>query len=164
MCRFFKKRDYFFWNCQICASKTAHCGDHFLPPLQRWLCVGDTCRFICQSCPSRRHSFASLSSSTEELLLCLRVDKAFIPQVTHPLGCCCDNVGHVHLLGVRHHRRVDGSRRGVCSHEGTRNLQRPSISHVAVVKLKLKHNCPIFDCSQCGESHPQDSTHTLHHG
>ena len=32
-------------------------------PLLCWLCVGDTCRRICQSCPSGRHSFATLSSS-----------------------------------------------------------------------------------------------------
>ena len=32
-------------------------------PLLWWLCVSDTCRRICQSCPSGRHSFATLSSS-----------------------------------------------------------------------------------------------------
>ena len=58
-------------------------------------------------------------------------------QVTHPLGCCCDNVGHVHLLGVRYHRRVDGSRRGVCSQEEARYLQKAFISHVHIIKLKL---------------------------
>ena len=31
----------------------------------------------------------------------------------HPLGCRRNNIGHVHLLGVWHHRRDDGSRRSV---------------------------------------------------
>ena len=94
-------------------------------PLLWWLCVGDTCRTICQSCPSGRHS-------------------AFVHQVAHRLGCCCDNVGHVHLLGVQHHRRVDGSRRGVCSRKEARYLQRASITHVPVIKLKLRYNCIFF--------------------
>ena len=45
--------------------------------------------------------------------------EATIPQVTYPLGCSGNHVGHVHLLGIWHHRRVDGSRRGVCSNEET---------------------------------------------
>ena len=57
-----------------------------------------------------------------ELLLCLQEDKSVHTQVTHPYGCCCDNVGNVHLLGVGHHRRVDGSRRGICSHKEARYL------------------------------------------
>ena len=79
-----------------------------------------------------------------ELLHCLHVDKSVHTLVTQTLGCCCDNAGHVHLLGVRHHRRVDGSRRGVCSHKEARYLQRASISHVPTIKLKLRYNCTDF--------------------
>ena len=62
----------------------------------------------------------------------------------HPFGCCCDNVGHVHLLGVQHHRRVDGSRRGVCSQKEARYLQRAYISHVPTIKLKLRYQLHRF--------------------
>ena len=84
--------------------------------------------------------------ATEELFLCLHVDKKrSYPQVTHPFGCCRDNIGHVHLLGVGHHRRVDGSRRGVCSDEEARDLRRASVTHVPEVEeLKLRHNCVDF--------------------
>ena len=55
-------------------------------PVLWWLCAGNICRRIYQSCPSRRHSFDTLSSS-----ICrtpsLR-QKTFTPQVTYPLGCC----------------------------------------------------------------------------
>ena len=37
--------------------------------------------------------------------------------------------------------RMYGSRRGVCTHKETCNLQRASVSHVAVVKLKWWHHC-----------------------
>ena len=59
----------------------------------------------------------------------------WIHQVTHQFGCCPNNIWHVHLLGVGHHRRVDGS------NEEARDLQRASVTHVPVVKLKLRHNC-----------------------
>ena len=72
-------------------------------------------------CLSGRHSFATLSGSNcRTPSLSPLYSKAFIPQVTHQLGCCCDNVRHVHLLGVLHHRRVDGSRGGICSHKDAR--------------------------------------------
>ena len=64
-----------------------------------------------------------------------------ILQVTHPFGCCRNNMEHAHLLGVGHRRRVDGSRRGVCSDEEAHDLQRASVTHVPIVELKLRHNC-----------------------
>ena len=40
-----------------------------------------------------------------------------------------------------------------------------SISHVPIIKLRLRYNCiDFFDCSRCGESCPRDSTHILHQG
>ena len=35
---------------------------------------------------------------------------------------------HVHTLGMWHHGRRDGSRRGVCVHKETCNLQRASVA------------------------------------
>ena len=100
--------------------------------------VGDTCRRICPSYPSGRTSFATRSSSnrrTPALSPCRQ--KAFIQQVTHPLGCSGKPRGHVHPLGIWHHRRVYGSRRGVCSNEATRNLQSSSIFHVAASQSEV---------------------------
>ena len=64
---------------------------------------------------------------------------SFLPKITHPFGCSSNHAGHVHLLGVWHHCRIDGFSRGVCSHEEASDQWRASVSHVAVIKLKLWH-------------------------
>ena len=38
------------------------------------------------------------------------------------VGCSSNRVRHVHTLGIWHHGRRDGSRRGVCFHKETCNL------------------------------------------
>ena len=59
-----KRRDLVFDNCQICSSKSTHCGDGFLRfSIALMGSVDDICRRICQSCPSGRHSFATWSRS-----------------------------------------------------------------------------------------------------
>ena len=113
-------------------------------------CVGDTCHRICQSCPSGRHffffaTFSSSSCRTPSLSLCRQ---AFTPQVTYPLGCCCDNAGHVHLLGLLHHRRVDGSRRCFCSHKSTLSaevLHHPSTRNQTEVEVQLHLFSTVLD-------------------
>ena len=73
--------------------------------------------------------------------------------VTHPLGCC-RSTGHVHLLGVGHHPRVDGFRRCLLPSRNTRSAE------------GLRHKCyrsraevgAQFSTLRCDESYPRDST------
>ena len=91
-----------------------------------------------------------LAAATEALLLCLRV------RVTQPFGCSCDHIGHVHLLRVWHHCRKHGSRRGVCSHEETCNLQGASVSMLPHSNGSCGTTASRFDCSRCGASRPRE--------
>ena len=159
MCRHFKRLDFVFENCQMCSSESTQCGDGILRgsiALMALVSVTLSFRttFSCHSCPV----------ATEDLLLCLRVDKRLhTPGHAPILAVPAIAWGHVHLLGIWHHRRVCWLRKR--SHEETRDLQRasdlPRGRNKNEVVAQLRR---LFDCSRCGESRPRDVTHTLHHG
>ena len=78
--------------------------------------------------------------ATEELLLCLHVDKSVRPQVTHPFGRCRHNIGQIHLLGVGHHRRV--ARGSMPSEEG---LRHPCTRNRIEVEAQLHRFSTVLD-------------------
>ena len=87
-------------------------------------------------------------AATEDLLLCLHVDKSVHTQVTHPFGCCRNNTGHVHLLRAGHHRRVDGSRRCLLPRGSTRSaegLRHPCSRIQTEVEAQLRRFSTVLD-------------------
>ena len=95
--------------------------------------------------------------ATEELLLCLLADKSVHTQVTHPLGCCRNNIGPGTIVAWMAPEEVSALTRK------TRNLPRASISlpftrGQTEVEARLRRFSSVLDAS------PRDSTHILHQG
>ena len=75
MCRYFKRRDFVFENCQICSSKTAHCRDGSLRGSMALMVLMAPVS-VTQVVELANHDILPLCPAATEELLFLRVDKS----------------------------------------------------------------------------------------
>ena len=160
VCCHFKRRDFIFENCQICSSKSTHRGDGFSQRLQ-----------CSDGSVSAKLAVEIASLVLPDDILCHFVQQQlknsfFVSmQVTYPLCCCGNNIGHVHLLGelgtiaawmAPEEVYASTRKHAICS-----GLRHPCTRSQTEVDAQT---ASIFDCSRCGESRPRDSTDILHQG
>ena len=164
MCRHVERRDFVYENCQICASKTAYCGDVLLRYSD-----GSVSLILFEEFASLVHQDDSPlplgPAATEELLHCLRVDQKrsyprsrtqlAVPATTWGMSIFLESGTIVACVAPEGCVFPPGN---TLSAEGLR-LSCSRSQTVVVAPLQQ-----IFDCSRCGESRPRDSTQILHQG